>query len=952
MNSRSLKIGLLLLSMAASGLLRGLEFDIYSLQDGLASARINDVQEGPRGYLYLATDQGLSRFDGHNFVNFPRDYPLATFAEPGFHKLRLHRDTLYALSRSGGYAWLALSSYQSGRVRVAGGLSDLLFRHGQRYLYTARGELQRWRGNEQRACRQFRGGYGQLLFGRAGRLYLSDDRGLYAVAARTLALENQVAHRGLAFYPHEVLYRNKSGFAFRSMQSSRFYSYQLEPAYALSDSIPPLSNTALRPAGAERWWGIENFNRLYGPGPEATALRTALAEYELRQLYQVDKQRIYLATNRGLVVIRLDPAPFYAFRDAGHGEGQEAVRVRRSILSDSLGRIFLLGYPSLQVVHPDGRQRSFHVDGLYTYDGLLTDSVLYCAAEGYGLSIFDRRKRRWRFVRTPQGAGAYLYVIEKASDGSFFLGGYDGLYRYRPGAEWLQRCRLRGAPPDLRIYDLAYLAPSGRLLAATSAGLARLHPDSNGTWRWQAAPAAPPRGGARCLHYDADRQLIFLGTQQGIALHDYPSLRRRPGAYTAPRTGDPRVLSFLPGPRGALWFSTMSGLGRLNKRLVQDRYLDRSDGLQNAEFNYQAATTLGDSLLLFGGLTGYDGIYPARWPRDTSPPPQVAAVARYTFADRKKRFLLDSLGELQFFRGRERISLYLRLPHQRARRGRFEYRVNEGPWNTARGGIIAGLPGIEEGLHQLDLRFLPLGQLDADRFRRIKFRVRLPWHQSQRFRLLLLILLLVLLLLFLWQAYRLARRERRVRREVAMDLHDEVGTLLTRARFLLRGRERQESLLANTLAEAGQSLKLYVSTLQSGPRDFPQLVVYLEDFLFGFFQGSSLEFELSAPQRPSLPLPEKVFRDIIMVVREAASNTQKHARAAAFYLALRVEKGYIYLDIWDDGSFKEPAPEGVGTGYGLANMRRRAERAQGYGHQHLSAEGALHLSFRFKVSET
>jgi len=942
----------LLLGLSASGVLWGLDFRIYSLQQGLASARINDLLEGPQGYLFLATDQGISRFDGNNFVNFPRDYPLPSFAEPGFHKLRLHRDTLYALSRSGGYVWLALSSYQSGRVSVPGGLSDLFFYKGQRYLYTARGELQRWRGSRQRACRQFKGGYGQLLLGRAGQIYLSDDSGLYAVAAHTLAVQNRVAHPGLAYYPHEVLYRKAGGFAFRSIRGSRFYDYQLEEGFSLDDSIPPHTTSALRRAGATSWWGIENFNRLYGPGREAAALRKALAEYELRQLYQGDKQGLYLATNRGLVVIRDDPASFYTFRDRGHEDGG-AVRVRRSMLSDSLGRLFLLGYPSLQVVYPDGQQRSFPVEGLYTYDGLLTDSLLYCAAEGYGLSIFDRGEQSWRFVRGSEGEGTYLYVIEEAPDNRFFLGGYDGLYSYQPGDDWLQRCRLRGAPAGLKIYDLAYLNSGGRLLAATSAGLALLHPDRADSWRWQAAPSTPPPGGARCLYYDAGRQLIFLGTQQGIALHSYPSLRRRPGAYMLPRSGDPRVLSFLPGPRGNLWFATMSGLGRLNADLQQDRYLDRGRGLLNGEFNYQAAAALGDSLLLFGGLSGYDGLYPARFPRDTFLLPEVTAVERYSFAKGKKRFSLNSRGELQFFRGQERLSIYLRLPGERVRRGRFQYRVDEGPWNAARDGIIAGLPGIGEGMHELDLRFLPLGHLDTERFRRLRLRVRLPWQQSQHFRVLLLILLLVLLLLFLWQAYRLARRERRVRREVAMDLHDEVGTLLTRARFLLRGRERREPLLAGTLAEAGQSLKLYVSTLQSGPRDFAQLVAYLENFLFGFFQGSHLEFQLSAPKRPSLPLAEKVFRDIIMVVREAASNTQKHTQASFFYLTLRVEERYIYLDIWDNGRFQEPGTKGSeGAGHGLANMRRRAERAQGFCHQRLTKEGALHLTFRFKASGT
>lgn len=43
----------------------------WSLTDGLPGSRVNDAVEGPNGFLWIATDRGLSRFDGTQFVNIP-----------------------------------------------------------------------------------------------------------------------------------------------------------------------------------------------------------------------------------------------------------------------------------------------------------------------------------------------------------------------------------------------------------------------------------------------------------------------------------------------------------------------------------------------------------------------------------------------------------------------------------------------------------------------------------------------------------------------------------------------------------------------------------------------------------------------------------------------------------------------------------------------------------------
>lgn len=45
-------------------------FARYTLNDGLPHSRVNDIIQGKQGYLWMATNLGLSRFDGHKFINY------------------------------------------------------------------------------------------------------------------------------------------------------------------------------------------------------------------------------------------------------------------------------------------------------------------------------------------------------------------------------------------------------------------------------------------------------------------------------------------------------------------------------------------------------------------------------------------------------------------------------------------------------------------------------------------------------------------------------------------------------------------------------------------------------------------------------------------------------------------------------------------------------------------
>ncbi|MBQ1970385.1 MAG: hypothetical protein II221_04240, partial [Paludibacteraceae bacterium] len=62
-------IFILLLHFSAAGQVRVVS-EFYSTEDGLSQNSILDIKKGPAGFLWFATKDGLSRFDGYNFRNF------------------------------------------------------------------------------------------------------------------------------------------------------------------------------------------------------------------------------------------------------------------------------------------------------------------------------------------------------------------------------------------------------------------------------------------------------------------------------------------------------------------------------------------------------------------------------------------------------------------------------------------------------------------------------------------------------------------------------------------------------------------------------------------------------------------------------------------------------------------------------------------------------------------
>jgi signal transduction histidine kinase len=181
----------------------------------------------------------------------------------------------------------------------------------------------------------------------------------------------------------------------------------------------------------------------------------------------------------------------------------------------------------------------------------------------------------------------------------------------------------------------------------------------------------------------------------------------------------------------------------------------------------------------------------------------------------------------------------------------------------------------------------------------------------------------------------------RERARIAQDLHDDLGSSLTRISLLcdLAKADKDSPSLVEAHARkisqsAGQTVRALeeiVWALRPGSDSLQSLVEYITHFATELFEGDTTHCRLDLPpDLPSKALPPEMRHNIFLVVKEALTNALKHAHAKEVRLSARVSANLLEIRVEDDGlGLASDVPKAQGRRQGLGNMRRRAEAMGG-----------------------
>jgi signal transduction histidine kinase len=215
--------------------------------------------------------------------------------------------------------------------------------------------------------------------------------------------------------------------------------------------------------------------------------------------------------------------------------------------------------------------------------------------------------------------------------------------------------------------------------------------------------------------------------------------------------------------------------------------------------------------------------------------------------------------------------------------------------------------------------------------------VRAPWYLDPRIWALTAVAALAAAFLAQRARHLVALRLERQRTQIALDLHDEMGSGLGSIGILsgvLGGPDvtadearRLATKIAEISGELGASLSDIVWSLRPRAGTLEEVAARLAEHGRRLFAGNGRRFETRLPDRwPDVPLNPASVRAVLLIGLEALHNAARHAAARQVTLAVAERRDGWDLIVEDDGRGLAQNGEegGGGSGLGLDSMRRRA----------------------------
>ncbi len=541
-----------------------------------------------------------------------------------------------------------------------------------------------------------------------------------------------------------------------------------------------------------------------------------------------------------------------------------------------------------------------------------------------------------------------FYALFEDKSGAIWMGTQNGLVRFSDG-EWsrigakLYRSEVRciGQTPDGAIW-----------IGMRGGGVAQY---KNGSFTQYRSPEGLTYEYISCLFADVDGT-VWIGTSGAGLISWKNGLTSR----VTSQEGLPSdfICNIQADNTGHLWIGSYAGILRVDKKSLEHesgeplnyKLLDSSDGLTSLEMaggNQPSACTTSNGQLWYATSGGLAMVDPTRIIPNEVPPPvrlqevlvngkavpferKITAPAgvgsfefRYTalsYAAPQRcrfRYRLEDLDSRWTDAGTRRSAYYSRLPPR-------EYRFHviacnsDGIWNT-KGAVISFvvLPFFWERWW-----FTPLCWVSG--LGLVTTAILSVVRRRHRRRL---------------EALDSARLVERERLRIARDLHDDLGGGLTEinltsalaqdAALSISEKHQYFHEIKNRSVEMINALDEIVWAVNPKNDDLNSLVTYFCQYAGRFLQSVPLSCRiLISPHLPAAPLSAEQRYNLFLAFKEGLHNVVKHSAASSFRLSIAVESQSLRMELEDNGrGFCESANEAQGDG--LRNMRERLRQIGG-----------------------
>jgi signal transduction histidine kinase/streptogramin lyase len=465
-------------------------------------------------------------------------------------------------------------------------------------------------------------------------------------------------------------------------------------------------------------------------------------------------------------------------------------------------------------------------------------------------------------------------------------------------------------------------------------GLVRLR---NGAFQQFPPSTGAPDQGIRALLVDRQGRLWIGSRTRGLLRVDDPSRTDPVFSAYARSSGlsSITVQALAEDLDGRIYAAGGSGIARVDPRTGRIRHFTTSDGLLPGDLRVGFRDRHG--VLWFGGDQGLTRIEPQE-ERVDSPVVlvhsirvngQVRPISDLGDVEPAALSLSPSERQLQVEFGGFRQDLL------------YQTRLSgiDPDWTSPSSSRSVHYLSLAPASYELSIRAVTPEGTSSSRPAQVRFRIAPPFWQ--RWWFLGLAALAVTAVAYTFHRYRVSRllELERVRTRIASDLHDDIGSGLSRIAVLSEVARHEAgdgsspvsehlAVIARASRELVDSMSDIVWVINPERDHLGDLMQRMRRFASDVFTSLGVEFTFRVPSdEQHSKVGADVRRHIFLICKESVNNVVRHSGCTKCDIELRVESGWLVLTVKDNGRGFDPAHADEGNG--LVNMHERARMLGG-----------------------
>lgn len=477
---------------------------------------------------------------------------------------------------------------------------------------------------------------------------------------------------------------------------------------------------------------------------------------------------------------------------------------------------------------------------------------------------------------------------------------------------------------------------------------------TNGRFTLFTSEQGLPAGSIYNLYLDHHGRLWIASTTSGLVRLDDPIADRpRFITYTTAQGFSSNSINCITEDRyGRLYVGTARGLDRFDPESGRVKPFTAADGLISGQVLVSFRDRKGD--LWFGGKAGLSRLSPQPDPPQLPPPVFITGLRIGGETHQISALGESEIDSVELGPNKNQIQIdFVAMGFSTGEGLRYQYKL-EGAgadWSQLADQRTVNFANLAPGRYHFLVRAVNADGVMSEPPASFSFTI-LPavWRRWWFVTIVAALVGLIAYALYSYRVRRLLELER-VRTRIAADLHDDIGSNLTKIGILSEvvnsrltdarnsrtsNAERPTdqnhgvagildplSSIARISRESVASMSDIVWAINPKRDTLRDLTSRMREFAGEVFANRNIEFELRAPSSETyIKVGADVRRTLFLIFKEAVNNIVRHSDCNEVDIELIVKGSKLVLSISDDGRGFDHARQPAGNG--LASMRGRA----------------------------